>query len=274
MKKYLEYVGLFALACFSFYYTEKVTKIMNSKDPVMINIEEYNKEHKTSCKEGYITTDGVVLGVNGLEVNVEESYMEMQGYGYDESLLVFEEVTCKVNKENNIDKYIIKGNEAKNSVSIFININDGSLLKDIVNIAEYKSIKLNLIVTGSVLETYKNELKEIYDKGHEIIYGGLEENDLKKYISIMKEFNKKPNMYCINTGVKDNLDLCKEQNINTLKSDKIYTKDILLNTKNDLEKGSFFIYKENNITLKELSATINFILGKQIKIISITEMLS
>jgi len=43
VKKYFEYAGLIALTCFSFYYTEKVTKIMNSKDPVMISIEEYKE---------------------------------------------------------------------------------------------------------------------------------------------------------------------------------------------------------------------------------------
>ena len=33
---------------------------MNSKDPVMISIEEYKETQDTDCKEGYITSDGVV----------------------------------------------------------------------------------------------------------------------------------------------------------------------------------------------------------------------
>jgi len=274
LKKYLEYLGLLVLACFSFYYTEKVTKIMNSKDPIMINIEEYNKANSTSCKEGYITSDGVVLGVSGKAVDVEASYMEMQGYGYDESLMVFEDITCKVNKENTTDKYIIKGNEAKNSVSIFININDGSLLKEIVGLADYKGVKINLITTGSVLETFKKEFEEIYASGHEIVYGGIDNNDLKKYMSIVKEFNKKPAMYCIDLGIKDTLAMCNNEKINSLKTNNIFTKDILLNTKKSLEKGEFLVYKENKNTVNELSATINYIVGKQIKIVNISEMLS
>lgn len=274
MKKYLEYIGLFALACFSFYYTEKVTKIMNSKDPIMINIENYNKENKVSCNEGYITSDGAVLGVNGTVVDINESYSNMQGYGFDESLLVFDEVTCKVNKESVIDKYIIKGNETKNSVSLFININDGTLLEKIITIGNTKDIKLNIITTGSNLETYKEFLQKAYLDGFDILYGGLEENDFKKYLKIMKEFENSPRTYCINTGIKDTLEMCAKENVNSIKTDKIYTKDILLNTKNNLEKGSFFVYKENSNTLKELSATINHIEGKKIKIMSITEMLS
>ena len=67
--------------------------------------------------------------------------------------------------------------------------------------------------------------------------------------------------------------MCKKEEINSLKTNNIYTKDILLNTKNNLEKGNFYVYKENKNTLKELSSTINFIEGKQLKIVSITNML-
>jgi hypothetical protein len=274
MKKYFEYAGLIALTCFSFYYTEKVTKIMNSKDPIMVSIEEYKEKVSSDCKEGYITSDGVVLGVSGRVVDVSESYSKMQGYGYDENLMVFNEVECKVNLETTKDNYIIKGNDSKNSVSLFININDGSLIEKILQISNQKNIKLNLIVTGSVLETHKTFLTEAYKDGHELIYGGFEENDLKKYIKIMKEIDSKSNKYCINLGIKDNLNICEKEKINSLKTEKIYTKDILLNTKNNLEKGTFFVYKENNITLKELSSTINFIEGKQLKITNITELLS
>ena len=90
MKKYFEYIGLIALTLFSFYYTDKVTKIMNSKDPVMISIKEYKDKTKESCKEGYYTNDGVILGVNGKIVDVNESYSNMISKGYDEELMVFE----------------------------------------------------------------------------------------------------------------------------------------------------------------------------------------
>lgn len=273
MKKYFEYAGLIALTCFSFYYTEKVTKIMNSKDPIMVSIEEYKEKTNTTCKEGYITNEGVVLGVSGLEVNVSESYSNMQGVGYNEDLMVFNEIECKVNLETTKDNYIIRGNDSKSNVSLFININDGTLLEDIIKVSEQKKIKLNLIVTGSILETHKEYMNKLYNNGYEIIYGGLEENDFKKYLKIMKSFENKPRSYCMNLNIKDTLPMCEKEGINSLKTNNIYTKDILLNTKNNLEKGEFYVYKENNITLKELSASINFIEGKQLKIVSITDLL-
>ncbi len=274
MKKTFEYIALVGVTLFSFYYTDRVTKIMNSKDPVMENIKQYQTDTKTACKEGYITSEGVVLGVNGSIVNVSESYSNMQGVGYDPSLMVWDEISCEVTKETSIDNYIIKGNEATNSVSLFINVIDASLLKEITEISDTKNVKLNLILTGSILETNKDLIKELSTKGYNLIYGGIEENDFKKYLKILKDFNQKDNTYCINLGLKDTLDMCKKKNINSIKTNNIYTNSILLNTKKNLEKGGFYVYKENKNTLEELSATINFIKGKQLKIVSLEEILN
>lgn len=274
MKKYFEYIGLLVITCFSFYYTEKVTKIMNSKDPIMVSIEAYKEESYVPCKEGYKTSDGVVLGVNGKVVNTTQSYSNMQGYGYKEDLMVFEEVQCNVTKDNTKDSYIIKANEATNSVSLFINVIDGSYLKDIVEISKYKGVRINFIVTGSVMETHKDYLKEIYNDGFDIVYGGVEENDFKKYLSVSKQFQASERRFCVNLGIKDNLDMCKKSNINSLKPVYNYTYDMFLNTKKTLNKGNFYIYKESENVVEEISPIINYISGKQIRIVSISELLN
>ncbi len=274
MKKYFEYIGLFVITCFSFYYTEKVTKIMNSKDPIMVSIEEYKETSYVPCKEGYKTPSGVVLGVNGRVIDTSASYSNMQGYGFDEDLMVFEEIKCDVNLDTTKDSYIIKANEATLGVSLFINVIDGSYIKDIVDVSKYKGVKLNLIVTGSVAETHKEYLKDVYNEGFDIVYGGSEENDFKKYLSVMKEFQNSERKFCVNLGVKDNLDMCKKSKINTIKPEYVYTHDIFLNTKKTLNKGNFYVYKESEQTKNEISPIINYITGKQMKIVSISELLN
>ena len=107
LKKYFEYIGLLAFALLSFYYTDKVTQLMNSKDPIMISINEYKEKEKAPCKEGYITSEGVVLGRNGKEVDALQSYSNMQGKNFDESLLVFNEIACKVSLETSLSDFII-----------------------------------------------------------------------------------------------------------------------------------------------------------------------
>ncbi len=272
MKKYFEYILLFAITCFSFYYTEKVTKIMREKDPVMKSILKYKEDNYEECREGYETSEGVVLGVPGVMVDVDSSYRAMQGYGYQEDLMVFREVKCDITKDTVKNKYIIKGNPATLSVSLFIEVKDLSYIKDIVKIAKYKNIKLNLVVNGSILEKEKDYMSELYNLGFDIVYGGNDKEDLKKYINIMNNISKKPRTYCINIS-KDNLDICSDKNITTLKTSNIYMKDIFLNTKKNLQTGEFFVYGENANTKEEISSLINFILGKQIKIVNVSNML-
>ena len=273
MKKYFEYIGLIAFALFSFYYTEKVTKIMNNKDPVMVSIKEYKEKTKETCKEGYYTTDGVVLGVNGKIVDIEESYSNMASKGYDESLMVFEEVSCSVNKENTLENYIIKGNEVKNSVSLFIEIKDMSLLEKIIDISKNQNIKLNLIMDGKTLEKNKSYFEKLYLDNHDILYSGTTKEDLQTYIKTIKSFKSDKRLYCISYNEIDNIEICKKEKINTIKTSYYYDKNILLNTKTNFERGNFYIYKENNLTLKELNTLINYIKGKNINIVNITELL-
>ena len=40
MKKYFEYIGLIIFTGFGFFYTNKVTDLMNNKDPLMIFVLE------------------------------------------------------------------------------------------------------------------------------------------------------------------------------------------------------------------------------------------
>lgn len=266
MKKFFEYVGLSALVAFSFYYTDKAIEITKENDPLMVSITEYAESTSTKCSEGYVTESGVVLGVNGINIDINESYRNMKGFGFDESLLVFDETECKVNGKDNLNNYIIRGNEKQNAVSLMIELNDGSLIKEIVKLTEEKKIKIDFITNGSILETYKEYFSLIYENGYGIIYGGSEKTDLNKYISIMNEFNKNSNKYCVYNESVDILELCAENKINTIKTDNIFYKDLLKNTKDSLDKGAFIIYKENSNTLKELSSIVNFINAKGIEI--------
>ena len=95
--------------------------------------EEYKDKISTDCKEGYLTEDGLVMGTSGYVVDVEESYSRMQGLEFNKDLLVFKEIKCKVNTKNTKDTHIIKGNESKNMISIFIKVNDLSHIEEITN---------------------------------------------------------------------------------------------------------------------------------------------
>ena len=267
MKKYFEYIGLLTFALCSFYYTNKVTKIMNAKDPVMIEIKKYNEKNKTNCKEGYIKNNEVVLGSSGKEVNIEMSYSNMQGKEFDESKLVFNELTCKINVESAKDNYIIKGNESKNMISLLIKVNDTSLLNEILEIGKQSNISLGIITDGNILEKNKEYFEKTLKNGNYIVNDG---NNFNTYYNFMNEV--KMNKYCIETSSNDNLNDCKKGKVILLRTNEIYRSNILLNVKTDLEKGKFYVLSENNITLKELNALIKVINAKGISTVSLDKL--
>lgn len=271
MKKTFEYIGLFVLVIFSFYYTDKVVKMVNKNDPLMEQITTYASANNTSCIEGYTTDEGIILGVSGLIVDENKSYSNMKGFGFNEELFVFEEDTCSINKAEYIDQYIIKGNESKNSVSILILVNDGTLLKDLNNIAKTKGINIGYIVNGEILEENRKIFEELIKDGNDILYGGNNNKDFNKFYKIIDDL--KINTYCIYNNF-DVINICKNKSINSVKTDLIYSKDILLNIKKTLEKGNIYILKENKYTVEELSSSINHINGKGVKITSLNELLN
>lgn len=270
MKKNLEYLGLLLLTIFGFYYTDKVTLLLNSKDPLMIYLKEYKEKNTTECKEGYITKEGIVMGTNGYTIDIDESYSRMQGNTFNKDLLVFKELTCKVNTKNISDDYIIKGNESKNMISIFIKINDLSNIKTIVSEFNKYNVKVNLITNGVLLSKNIDLFKNMYNLGNKIVYNGTSSNDLKLFLNTMDMINNKENNYCISL-TKDDTTECKEK-LPTLKASNIYSKDIYYNTISNLDKGSFYIFNENNYIIKEINPLIKYVNAKNITIVNIEEL--
>ena len=270
MKKTFEYIGLLVLVVFSFYYTDKVVKMVNKNDPLMEQIVKYASVNNSSCVEGYSTDEGVVLGVSGLVVNEYASYSNMKGFGYNEDLFVFEEDDCSINKAEYVDKYIIKGNESKNAVSLLILVDDVDLVSSINDVALSKGVNLNYIVDGELLQDDKSLFYDLANNGNTILYGGKNEEDFNAFYKIIDDF--KIDTFCIYNDY-DVIGICKDKGINSVKTDFVYNKNFLLNIKNTLEKGNIYILKENKYVTNELSSIISHINGKGIDLISINELL-
>lgn len=271
MNDILKCSGIVCLVLFSFFYTEKAVSITNENDPIMKSILEYRKNDTKKCIEGHITDDGAVLGVSGMTLDVNKSYSNMKGIGFSEELLVFDEEKCEVNSSN-IDNYIIGGNKVKDSVSLLLLVDNINMLEEFIKICESKNIKISFVVSGSMVEENKLLFTKVYSKGFDILYTGSDEEDFKKYRNVMKELGNKG--YCVYTKDDNILNMCKSYKVNTIKTDIIIEKDLLMNVKRVLTKGSFIILKENKYIKDELSASINFIQAKGLKIRTITSHLN
>ena len=261
MRNFFKYIGIFSLMCFSFYYTKEVAEFFKKDDVVMKEIENFASSHDKECIEGYITEEGVVLGITGLTVDKDLSYSNMQGTSFDSSLIKYKEVPCVTSLDNNKNNYIIGGNPSKNSVSLIINVTNGKSVEDILTILKNKNTKLSFLVDYKYIENNKDIIKKIIDNNHDLLYKGNSEQELKQYL---KSINKK--IFCVYTNDDNILNYCSHNNLNTIKTNKIYNKNYLANIKNNLSKGSIIILDENINLKNELGVIINYIKSRGIEI--------
>ncbi len=255
MKPYLKYLLILFFTIFSLYYTDKVIELSEYNNTILTSINDYASVYDNECIEGYINKDGIVLGYSGIKIDKSKSYSNMKGIGFKKDLLEFKKNKCILNKEDNLDKYILSGNNHEKNISLVIDMIDYKLYSKIESIKELESININYLV----------------DKSHydlENILYKTNKNDIK-------DFKKKAShFYCVNYNNYDLLEYCKKEKINTIKIINYIDKDLLLNTKKILDKGVIIFIKENNQNIIELDSTIKYIKSRGYRIVSIDELLS
>lgn len=249
---------------FSFYYTDKVTKISEQNNVIMASINDYALKHDSKCIEGSITEDGVILGLSGISVNKNKSYSNMKGIGFDEKLIEYNNEECILSTNNNYDKYIVAGNSHDNNVCLVVDVNSGKYFSKMLKIAENKEVTINLLFNYEML----NEYIESISNHNNILFKGKTRDELNNYIKILHD-----EFYCTNRE-SDVIDICKSKKLNSINVINYIDKNLLLNTKKILNKGSIVFIKENEFNMNELSSTINYIKSRGYNIVSITELLS
>lgn len=265
MKQYLKNILVIFFVIFSFYYTDKVIEISKYNDTILVSINEYASKKDYECKEGSINEFGIILGISGLKVDKNKSYSNMKGIGFKENLIEYKENKCILNKEDNKDKYIIKGNNYNKNISLVININNTKYYKSMLNISNNKNIELNLLFNYNDLI---NEINNINNHNN-ILFKGNTKEELNSFIKLLhNEF------YCVKTNNYNIKDICSKKKLNSLNMVFEIKDNLLNNVKNNITNGTIFYIEENNKNLKELSSTINYIQSKGYKIVSIDELLN
>ena len=189
----------------------------------------------------------------------------MKGIGFKEELIEYDKDECILNKKNNIDRYILKGNDYNKSVSIVININSGKYFNKMLDIAEAKNIEINLLMNTSFL---RENINDKYNHSN-ILYKGNSKDDLNDFISLLhNEF------FCVKTNDYEIINDCKSKKINSIKMNNEINKDLLIYTKKLLNNGVIIFIRENEFNLSELSSTINYIESRGYNIVNINELLS
>lgn len=262
MKSYYKYFLILIFSLFGFFYINKIIDYSEKNNVLLVSINKYADSFDYKCREGSITEDGIILGLSGLKVNVDRSYNNMKGSLFNERLIEYDKNDCILNKENNLDKYIVKGNDYLNNVSLVIDVDNTKYYRKMLKVSDNNNIELNILMNYNTLVSELNNI----ENHNNILFKGNSKKELNNFIGLLhNEF------YCVGDNV---LEMCKNKKINSIKIINYISNDLLSNTKKILDKGVIIFIKETNSNLNELSSTIKYIKSRGYNIVSIDELLS
>lgn len=263
MKNIFNYFFLISLVFFSFFYTDKVINIINKKDPLMVEITKQKDKYKVEPTEAIITENTVIPGIEGKEINVDKSYEKMKTEGvFREQSIIYNKVTPTNSISNNKDKYIIKGNNNKQEVSIIVIVDKNNTIDKIYNIDNITLFIDSKYLTIDNLNKIKS--KDIYSYGNKGVYNNellLSDNTL------IKRKNNKVPLYCLSKEKnEDTLNICNNNDMYVVIPNIVGD---LLNIKKSLSKGSIILLEDlNNINL-----IIRYINSKGYQIVPLSTLL-
>ena len=271
MKKNIRIIGILLFAGFSFFYTEKVTKIIKKKDPIMIKLNEVKNDSYISAIKPIIENDEYTTGINGCEIDINKSYDKMPTIKeYNEDLIVMKEV---INKNNLNDKYIVGANKIQKKVSLIFIIKD-EISDHLVNFLLSKKINGNFFVNLDYLEDNTQIIKLISNNNnfYFLVNNKYDDNYILYANNLIEMNSNNSSNYCF-TDKKDDklLKLCSKNNMKTIKTD-IITDNILSNIENKLSNGSIIAIESNDI--EKIKISINYILSKGYDIVRLEDLLN
>lgn len=278
MKKIFTIVGLISLACFSFYITDKTTTVVQNVDNIMVQIKNNYHTYEISPKDATINNDTIIPGVYGYKVDIKKSYKNMRKYGYyNENLYIYKGVKPHVSLSNNLDKYIIFGNQSKREVSLIIKVYGSYNIDNILNIIKKNDITASFFVDDSWFSNNNDLALELIKEGHTI--GNLSYNlDYQNSSfgwmdTIIKNLGHQKQGYCYYTDNRDNVNACVLLKNYTIKPTEI-TNNPLLEVKNNLQSGSMLSFNADTRLERELDSIISYIKTKGYNIVNLEYLLS
>lgn len=255
---------------------------MENMDDIMIHIKEESEKYEEKPVEAIIKENDIIPGIAGRKVNIEKSYRAMKSVGYfNENLLKYEPIYPKDILKENLDHYIIKGNNQKEMVSFLFQIDKNVSLENIeelLNIAKVKKVSFTFFLDGYWFEENNDFVSEIARLNHNI--GNLSYNKDYKDSSflwmntIIKKITNKKHSYCyIEKENKAYLDVCAMHQNYTIKPSLIIKENPYLTIKEKIQKGDIVNLKITNTLIKELPSILSYLQNKGIKEVTLEELL-
>lgn len=255
MKNFFKYIGLSTLLIFSFYYTEKMSNIVTTSNKLFIKINENSEKYNIKPVSATIKGDYIIPGLNGYAVNVLRSYNNMRHLDdFNSYYLEYDITKPSVSIDNNKEKIIKYGNDKKKEIAIIIRNNN--------EILEY--VKKNNVVITRIVDINTFDKFAIYEQ----INGDVD--NYNKVEKLLTKYNYNKNICYIDTNIKDTC-------INNMKY--LVEASVILNNYNlsdikDIVQTGYIIYINDNVNLSEFKILIKQLLYKDLKIVTLSELIS
>lgn len=278
MKNITKIIGLFTLIAFSFFYTDKVITVIKEQDPIMMELDSMKDTYLTPAVDATIEEDTIIPGLSGRKINIDKSYSNMKTIGkFTSSAIVYEEVVPNINLEQNKDKYIIKGNNNKQMVSLLFILNSDNYLDKLESILKNKNVSANYFVDYNYLIKNSTKIKnlttnEIYSYGNN---GEYSPDNLLFSNNLINRITNNNAVYCLAKSKNNStISLCSSYDLYTIIPSIISIGDPYSDVKNNLTSGSIILLNMDNKTLNQLDIIIDYIQGKGLKIGTLSTLLS
>ena len=275
MKKIRKYSIIVLLTIFSFYYINHRMIMIRNNDPIMKQIK-MNKSYEKKSINATIIGKNIITGENGRVIDYNKSYNNMKKYGaYNETLIEMKEVSPTISITNNYNKYIIKGNPNKRKISLILIIKDRK--ENYLSILNNKNISVTIFIDGTFLENNISFIKK--EKTHhefELLSYDNKYNEkyFKTSLYYLETITNKKRKYCYSEiDNEEILSLCNKLKLHTIKPSLVIKNNLYKNIKQNLSNGEIFTIEDNSYNEKELSTTIDYIIQKGYKIVTLENLL-
>jgi len=275
MEKIKKYIITILLTVFSFYYINHRMITIRNNDPIMKQIK-MNKSYEIKSINATIIGNSIITGENGRTIDYNKSYNNMKKYGaYNETLIETKEVSPTISITNNYDKYIIKGKPNKRKISLILIMKDKK--ENYLSILNKKNIPVTIFIDGTFLENNISFIKK-EKNNHEFELLNYNNEYNEKFFKISLYYletitNKKCKFCYTEIDNEEILSLCNKLKLHTIKPSIVIKNNLYKNIKQNLSNGEIFTIEENSYNEKELSTTLDYIIQKGYKIVTLENLL-
>ena len=280
LKNITKYLGVIVLVLFSFYFTDKSVVIVKRNDPVMKEIIYNSDNFKIESVDAITIGDTIIPGMNGIEVNIDESYKRMkQVNGYYESMLMFNEVIPDESLLEQYDKFIVSGNPFRSDIALLVKVSNITNLEKIYKIFLDKNTLATFFIDGSVIENNMDLIYEMASDGFQLEnygYNDVYSEDNFRWTNnmIFSLTNLEPKFCYSEYRNYEVLELCSKNKMYTVNPTLNVTNNPFYTVKNNLKEGNIISLNLTEETVKELPTIISYINQKGYNLVTLNDIVS